>query len=267
MKQLNTQINTQKLVMTGLMTAIIAVATMAIAVPVPFTNGYIHLGDSMIFLSVLILGWRYGAFAAGVGSAMADMLLGYVHWMPWTFVIKALMAVIMGFIIEKAAGSNKFTAIFCGAIGLFWLLFNFIVQKIMVYESVTNGAALYEDAGAVTPGDLAVFIGKMQSQLMLIAIIIPVILLIIVLVIKKTEHIIIPIYQVVAMTATGMWMVFGYYIAGGVLYGNFAISAFSIPANMIQFAMGFTIAMLVAAALYKTPANKYFAYKVVTQSK
>jgi hypothetical protein len=44
------------------------------------------------------------------------------------------------------------------------------------------------------------------------------------------------------------------------MYGNFAISAFSIPWNMIQFIIGFFIAMLVMAALQKTPAKKFFKY-------
>lgn len=254
---------TQKLVTTGLMTALITVSTMVIAMPVPFTNGYIHLGDSMIFLSVLILGWKYSAFAAGVGSALADIFLGYVHWAPWTLCIKALMAVIMGLIIQQCMKNKKLTAVFSIAIAAIWVVFNVIVQKIVLHEATVNATNLYKDAGVSNASEFGDFINGVQSQLMVIALVIPVLLVIISFVVRKKEHIILPVYQIVAMTATGLWMVFGYYIAGGLIYGNFAVSAFSIPANMLQFVGGFIIAVLVAGALYKTPAKKYFTYKTM----
>jgi uncharacterized membrane protein len=225
------------------------------------------MGDSMIFLAVLILGWKYGAFAAGVGSALADIFLGYVHWAPWTLCIKALMAVIMGLIIQQCMKNKKFTAIFSLAIAAIWAFFNIVVQRIVIYEAASNPASLYKEAGASTASEFGDFINGIQSQLMLIALIIPIMLIIISLVVKRKEHIIIPLYQIVAMTATGLWMVFGYYIAGGLLYGNFAVSAFSIPANMIQFVGGFLIAVLLAGALYKTPAKKYFTYKTMSLEK
>jgi uncharacterized membrane protein len=49
---------TIKIIMTGLMIALIVTATILIIIPIPFGNGYIHFGDTMIFLSVLILGRR-----------------------------------------------------------------------------------------------------------------------------------------------------------------------------------------------------------------
>ena len=81
---------TKKLTLTGLMTAAVTVATIAIIIPVPYTGGYIHAGDSMIFLSVLLLGWKRGAFAAGVGSALADILSGYTMWAPATLLQPAV---------------------------------------------------------------------------------------------------------------------------------------------------------------------------------
>lgn len=98
---------TNKVVMTALMMCMIILATMFIKVPTPFTQGYVHLGDAMIFLSVLLLGKSRGALAAGLGSAMADVLGGYVAWAPWTFIIKALMAWVMGIFIEKMVKSQK----------------------------------------------------------------------------------------------------------------------------------------------------------------
>lgn len=73
------------------MVALIFVLTFAIKVPVPFTRGYIHLGDSMIFIAAILFGWRVGALAGGLGSALADVVGGYAFWAIPTFIIKGIM--------------------------------------------------------------------------------------------------------------------------------------------------------------------------------
>ncbi|NLP30670.1 MAG: ECF transporter S component [Clostridiales bacterium] len=251
------QNKTNKLILTGLMIAITAVATMVIAIPIPFTSGYIHLGDSMVFLSVFILGWRYGAIAAGVGSALADLFLGYVHWLPWTLCIKAIMAILMGIIIEKCTGSRRNTIIASLVTAILWLVFHFSVKRIIEYESANNPAALLSEE-VPDLSALGSFINSVQSQLMIVALAIPAFLIIISIIIRKIEHFVIPISEILGMTLAGLWMVFAYYIAAGLIYGNFAVSAFSIPMNMLQFIMGFLVASLITAALSKTPLIKRF---------
>lgn len=96
----NEKLNT--MVLTAMMMCMVVVMTMIIRIPVPATQGYIHLGDCMIFFSVLLLGWKWGAVAAGVGSAMADLFAGYMQYVPVTLVVKGLMAIAMGLFIEFA---------------------------------------------------------------------------------------------------------------------------------------------------------------------
>ncbi len=88
------------LALTGMFTALVIVTTMMIRIPMPYTFGYVHMGDAMIFLSVLVLGKKAGSFAAGAGSALADLFSGYAYYAPWTLVIKALMALVMGLALE-----------------------------------------------------------------------------------------------------------------------------------------------------------------------
>ena len=66
----NTNSGIRKLVFTALVMAMILVATSLFRIPVPMTQGYVHLGDAVIFLGVLLLGKRNGDLAAGLGSAM-----------------------------------------------------------------------------------------------------------------------------------------------------------------------------------------------------
>lgn len=37
----------------------------------------------------------------GIGAALADLLGGYMQWVLPTFLIKAVMALIMGYVIDK----------------------------------------------------------------------------------------------------------------------------------------------------------------------
>ena len=84
---------TRKLVLAALFTALTCVATMVIQIPSP-TQGYVNLGDCFVLLSGWVLGPVYGTLAAGIGSALADALTGYFHYVPGTFIIKAAMALI-----------------------------------------------------------------------------------------------------------------------------------------------------------------------------
>lgn len=90
-----------KLITAALFTAIICVATYIVQIPMPATGGYVNLGDCFVLTAGIFLGLGYGALAAGLGSALADMIAGYMQYAPATFVIKALMAIAV-YLIYKA---------------------------------------------------------------------------------------------------------------------------------------------------------------------
>lgn len=90
----STQNNTtQRIVMAALLAALTCVATMIIKIPSPL-KGYLNLGDCVVLLAGWMLSPTYGFLAAGLGSALADTFFGYVTYVPATFVIKGLMALI-----------------------------------------------------------------------------------------------------------------------------------------------------------------------------
>ena len=68
---------TQKLVLASLLAALIFLATTFFKIPSPF-KGYINLGDCVIIITAWILTPRYSFFAAGIGSALADLISGFV---------------------------------------------------------------------------------------------------------------------------------------------------------------------------------------------
>ncbi len=85
--------NVFRLVFTALLAAFACVATLVIHIPSPL-GGYINLGDCIVLVSGWLLGPVYGFIAGGLGSAIADLFLGYALYAPATLVIKGLQAVV-----------------------------------------------------------------------------------------------------------------------------------------------------------------------------
>ena len=181
MKRIETEKRMYMMAMSGLMMALILVTTTLFKFPIPMTQGFVHLGDGMIFLGVLLLGRHNGAWAAGIGSALGDILGGFAMWAPWTFVIKFCMAFAMGWIIDTFEKKG--------------------------HDRSRRGVTFPE---------------------------------------------------ICAMIIGGGIMAGGYFLAERVMYGNWAIAALGIPWNVGQFILGIAVCAIIAEALCKTPARKYF---------
>ena len=91
----------RQIVFAALFAALCCVATMAIRIPTPL-GGYIHAGDAVVVLAAFLLGPVWGALAAGIGSALADIVSGYVLYAPGTMIVKALVALIAGAMLRGA---------------------------------------------------------------------------------------------------------------------------------------------------------------------
>lgn len=78
-----------KVCLSGLMSAIIAVFTSFVRFPTGINDGYLHVGDSMVYLAGCILG-PFGILAGAIGGAIADLLAGVPIWAIPTAIIKAL---------------------------------------------------------------------------------------------------------------------------------------------------------------------------------
>ncbi len=106
---------TKKIVWAGLFTAMIAIATLVIRVPSPL-GGYVNTGDALVILSAFLLSPVWGAVAAGLGSALADVFSGYVIYAPATFIIKALMALAAGGILRHVKDKKLLKSAIFGSI-------------------------------------------------------------------------------------------------------------------------------------------------------
>lgn len=90
-----------KLVLGGLMGAVILLLTIVVAVPIPGMAGaYVNLGDAGVYLAAFLLG-PFGALAAGIGSMLADLLLGSALYALPTLCIKGGMALLYWALSKK----------------------------------------------------------------------------------------------------------------------------------------------------------------------
>ena len=93
----------RRLVIYGLLTALIAMLTLFASFPLPLGEGgaYLNAGDTAIYLTAYLIGPIGGMITAAVGSAIADLLHGAAIYAPATLVIKGLMGLICGALFKR----------------------------------------------------------------------------------------------------------------------------------------------------------------------
>ncbi len=122
----------RQLTKTAMMAAIIFVCTYTFKIPIAITGGYTHLGDCAIFIGVMLLGRKHGTAAAALGAAMSDLLGGFWLWVVPTFLIKGIMAFIMGTIVEKVLPDKKGNWLIGAIAGGIWQIIGYTLTKIVL---------------------------------------------------------------------------------------------------------------------------------------
>ena len=124
------------IVKSAMFAALILVATFIIKIPTPGTGGYIHPGDAFVILAGVFLGPLYGAAAAGIGSALADILGGYFFYAPVTLLIKGSIGLVCGIIFSGRVLKIKADRVKLILGGLFAALFvalGYFTFEVFVY--------------------------------------------------------------------------------------------------------------------------------------
>jgi uncharacterized membrane protein len=139
---------------TALAIALVALSTLSIRIPT--IKGYINFGDIMIFVTAATLGRKSGFIAGAVGSALADVIGGYIIYAPGTFIIKGLEGLICALLIRRNL-KNKPTVsslIIASIISGIWMVLGYFL-----YESLTFGVttAIPSIPGNLVQGGVSAF--------------------------------------------------------------------------------------------------------------
>lgn len=137
--------NVKKITLTAMFAALIAVMTAFIKMPTGINEGYLHFGDSMIYLAGCLLG-PYAAISAAIGGAFADILAGAAVWALPTAIIKACNSVpfiIAAAYYAKHKGKNRI-------IHLSSILMTLVSGLITVFGYLLAEGLMYSFASALT---------------------------------------------------------------------------------------------------------------------
>lgn len=91
----------RKMILIAIFIAITTVATIFIQIPIPNGSGFVNSGDGVIMLGALLLGPLPGLIIGSIGSALADVFLGYAFYAPFTLIIKGLEGWLCGYLYHK----------------------------------------------------------------------------------------------------------------------------------------------------------------------
>lgn len=131
----------RKLIIDGLMIAIVFLATYFTKFPSPLPNGYINLGDAVIIVAALLFGKRNALIAGAIGSAFSDFALGYLIYVPVTFIVKGLEGYIMGLIAEKI-GNKKVSQVVSIVVGMCIMVFGYFIAEASVLGMIDSNLGL-----------------------------------------------------------------------------------------------------------------------------
>lgn len=97
----------KRMVLAGVLAAVIIVLTALVSIPLPGGHGYLNLGDAGVLTAAFVLGGPWGALCGGAASAASDLLLGWGVYAPATFVIKGGMALLAAILMKKNGRASR----------------------------------------------------------------------------------------------------------------------------------------------------------------
>ena len=99
------------LAITAMLVSLVFVATrfINIRLPISINGGLVHLGNVMLFTAAIVFGPKKGALAGGLGMSLFDIVSGWMPWAPFTFVIRAAMGFIVGYVANLGNANGRST--------------------------------------------------------------------------------------------------------------------------------------------------------------
>lgn len=159
------KIKTKDIVLIALFAALTIIGTM-IRIPVPSALGtpFIHLGNSVLLLAVLLLGYKKGALAGGLGFAIFDFLNGFPLEAPYFFIESFIVggaAAFTFYLLKKQSDSLWVIIVTALTAGLAKLIMTFIKNLIISLTMTSNLNASLVTASSSLPATVVNVISTM----------------------------------------------------------------------------------------------------------
>ncbi|MHA1221902.1 MAG: ECF transporter S component [Candidatus Heimdallarchaeaceae archaeon] len=214
-------------------TGLVFLSTSIFYLAIASSQGFFNLGEAFVYLSALIGGPITGAIAGGLGSALADIALGYGIFAPATFILKAAEGFVVGFLFYKSMRIKqwiKYLAL--GIISLFLIGFS----AYFINQPFDIGTSLYgkKDITLSIPGYV----------LFIVAIVLCTLLVLVMFLLKEKGE------MAISCSLAGLIIIAGYFFYETVvLHIPVALAAIEIPFNIAQVFFGAAIAIPIVSYL------------------
>lgn len=233
--------STVSIVLAAVASALVCVATIVFSISIPTSKGFFNIGETSIYAVALLLGPYIGAAAGGLGSSLADLLLGYYYFAPATLIIKACEGGIVGFLFRKRPNfqSKGLWKGFTLGVGVvIGILVGLIGARYSGSAEITIGTSI---VSLYVPSELWYFLGTLIAAIIALA----------GFVLEPTFG-----WSVFSIIVGGSVMVTGYYLYENFLllplFGISVLAIPEIPVNIGQMLIGLVVAIPIFRILAQT---------------
>ncbi len=240
------------IVKVAMYTALVFVATIILQIYIPATRGYFNLGEASIYVIALLLTPLSAGIAAGVGSALADVVTGYGIFAPGTLVIKfaegfmvsylarILSAKPLSYVKYLSVLTSTFVGMVISIVGIFKL--SGIAELSSIPIDLLGFRAILLSGRVVISWHIWVIIGATITLILLYLALV-----------KGREN----VSLALSMLTGGLVMVFGYFMyeyffTNPIIYGAPPEQAFvEVPVNFGQVFVGLSVALPITSFISK----------------
>lgn len=214
---------------------LVCVVTLSFTLSVPVTGGYFNLGEPVIYVAALVFGPFVGAFAGGVGAAIADVIVA-PPFAPGTLIIKSIEGTLVGFLGKKLAAQTSKSS---------WRVYTILLGIAIGLLLAATGAFYYS-------GNVDLYLGIPPPPSPTVTVFVPAefwyilggaaSLLIIFASVKVEPQL---GWTILSTIVGGLAMVIGYFLYEQIVLGKIG-AILEIPVNMGQMLIGLIVAIPVA---------------------
>lgn len=131
---------TFKTIQIGVYAALIILAISYIRIPMPsaISNSFVHPGNALVILAVLLMGFKRGALAACLGLFLFDSLNGYIAVVHFTLLENIIVLILLSLIYQHLMQKDDklsnivILGILGGLIKVLVIFIKFVVQQLFL---------------------------------------------------------------------------------------------------------------------------------------
>ncbi len=146
---------TRELARTAILTAIVFVSMYVTKIEV--VKSVMHIGSLAIVVISLTFSRKEAVFASAIGASIFDLVSGFVIFIPFTFVARGLLSLIVSYVKEKSLVMQLIAAFVGGVL----TILIYYVANLILYSNKEALIAVLPDVVQLGLGIVGVYVAKL----------------------------------------------------------------------------------------------------------